>query len=413
MKTGILGNGISYAVKRGGKSVAWCALSVKCGTRDEGSFKSGTAHFAEHCVFKGTKRRTSSYINSYLDRLGGELNAFTTKEETVFHATVLREDLFKAMRLLFELVFEPVFPERAVSLEKNVIIEEIKSYKDSPADDIYDKFEEILLSGHELSRPILGKVSTVAKIESAELLAFTNSRYLPENICLTVVADENEEVLSEKIQKAMSSFPCPGKSANAVGKIWKRSSKPLTFNHFHKEINKRSHSANLVLGGLAPGLFGGTERYAAILLGNVLAGPTSNSILNLALREKRGLVYDVETNYTQYGETGVMSVSLGCDKSNMEKCLQILDEELGKLMDNKLSDNKLRVAKRQLEGQLAISGENGETQVLSMGKSLMSFGDILPSAEVKSRIEALSAEDLREAARKIFRTENRNILIYN
>ena len=175
--------GLQYAVKRTGSAAAYCALSIKCGTRDEEGYHSGLAHFTEHTIFKGTEKKSASVINGYLDRLGGELNAFTTKEEIVLHATVLKEDLPKAANLLFELATSATFPEAEVNIEKGVVIDEINSYKDSPAEDVYDKFEEMIFSGHPLAAPILGTSSSVKKIDRAELLEFTSGKFTPEPLC--------------------------------------------------------------------------------------------------------------------------------------------------------------------------------------------------------------------------------------
>ena len=187
--------GLRYAVKRSGNAIGYCSLTIKCGTRDDGSFHSGIAHFTEHTMFKGTSRKSARVINSYLDRLGGDLNAFTTKEEIVLHSTVLKEDLGKAAGLLLELATSPTFPEEEIEIEKGVVIDEINSYKDSPADDVYDKFEETILAGHPLGKPILGTVASVKKINSAELGKFSAERFTPGNMALAIVADVDEKKL--------------------------------------------------------------------------------------------------------------------------------------------------------------------------------------------------------------------------
>ena len=193
--------GLQYAVKKSGSSVAYCALSIKCGTRDELGYHSGLAHFVEHTLFKGTERRSASVINGYLDRLGGELNAFTTKEEIVFHATVLKEDLHKAASLLFELATSPTFPQNEIETEKGVVIDEIHSYKDSPSEDIFDKFEEMVFVGHPLSGNILGTVASVKKINRDELLKFVKEKFRPEKMAFSIVAEIDEKKLEKEAQK--------------------------------------------------------------------------------------------------------------------------------------------------------------------------------------------------------------------
>ena len=206
MRSGKAGCGLQYAVKRSGSAVGYCALSIKCGTRDEAGYHCGIAHFTEHTIFKGTEKRSASTINSYLDRLGGELNAFTTKEEIVFHATVLKEDLSKAASLLFELATCPTFPEQEIQTEKGVVIDEIHSYKDTPSEDIYDRFEEMIFKGHPLSGNILGTTASVKKITREELLAFVKEKFQPCRMAFTVVADIDEERMEKGLVKLAEKF---------------------------------------------------------------------------------------------------------------------------------------------------------------------------------------------------------------
>ena len=193
--------GLQYAVRKSGSAVGYCALSIRCGTRDEEGYHSGIAHFVEHTIFKGTSKKSASVINGYLDRLGGELNAFTTKEEIVFHATVLKEDLGKAASLLFELVTDATFPEHEVNTEKGVVIDEIHSYKDTPSEDIYDRFEEMLFKGHPLSGPILGTTASVKKISREELLKFVKEKFVPQRMAFTIVADIEEKKMEKEVLK--------------------------------------------------------------------------------------------------------------------------------------------------------------------------------------------------------------------
>lgn len=403
--------GLQYAVKKSGSAVGYCALSIRCGTRDESGFHSGIAHFVEHTIFKGTERRSASVINGYLDRLGGELNAFTTKEEIVFHATVLKEDLPKASALLFELATCPTFPEHEINTEKGVVIDEIHSYKDTPSEDIYDRFEEMLFEGHPLSGPILGTAASVRKITHEELIRFVKEKFRPEKMAFTVVADLDEKKMERDVLKlAGKFFETSGKAEasdeKAVPEPWNDA------NRFDKTLNKRNHQANCVMGGLAPSLYQERERLATVLLCNILGGPASNSILNYVLREKNGWVYGVECGYTQYADAGMVAVSLGCDKHNLDKCLEATWKEIRKLQENPLSDRKLKAAKKQLMGQLAISGDNGETQCLSMGKGLLAYGKITGDRKTKDLVDAITAEDVCEMARTIFDPEKISRLIY-
>ena len=410
MITGKADCGMQYAVKRSGSSVAYCALSIKCGTRDEEGFHSGIAHFVEHTIFKGTERRSAAVINGYLDRLGGELNAFTTKEEIVFHATVLKEDLSKAAALLFELATCPTFPDQEINTEKGVVIDEIQSYKDSPSEDIYDKFEEMLFKGHPLSGNILGTKASVRKITRSELLKFVQDKFRPEKMAFTIVADIDEKAMEKSVLKLVQKhFPdyassqetaaCEGVSA-------------FVSESFDVTLSKRNHQANCIIGGLVPSLYQDRERLATVLLCNILGGPANNSILNSVLREKNGWVYGVECSYTQFSDTGIVAISLGCDKGNLEKCVKAIYKEIGKLQEEMLSERKLKAAKKQLLGQMAISGDNGETQCLSMGKGLLAYGKLNTGKETRQMVEGITAEDIREMARTIFAPSNLSKLIY-
>ena len=409
MKSGKADCGLQYAVKRGGSAVGYCALSIKCGTRDEAGYHAGIAHFTEHTIFKGTERRSASVINSYLDRLGGELNAFTTKEEIVFHATVLKEDLGKASSLLLELATCPVFPENEIQTEKGVVIDEIHSYKDSPSEDIYDRFEEMIFKGHPLSGNILGTTASVKKITRDELLKFVKEKFRPEKMAFTIVADIDEARMEKEVLKMAEKFF--GDSAPDAEVPGSRLYVPAA-EQFDKTISKRNHQANCVIGALAPSLYQEKERLATVLLCNILGGPASNSILNSVLREKYGWVYGVECGYTQFSDTGLVAISLGCDKGNLEKCLKAIDKEILKLQMEPLSERKLKAAKKQLLGQLAISSDNGETQCLSMGKGLLAYGKVSTGSENRSLVEAITAEEVREMAARIFDKDNLSRLIY-
>ena len=420
MTSGAAECGLRYAVKKSGSSVAYCALSIKCGTRDEQGYHSGLAHFVEHTIFKGTEKRSAAVINSYLDRLGGELNAFTTKEEIVIHATVLKEDLHKAAALLFELATSPTFPQQEIETEKGVVIDEIHSYKDSPSEDIYDKFEEMLFEGHPLSGNILGTVASGKKISRAELLKFAKEKFTPERMAFSIVADVDEKKLGKEVIKlckqffpvanesddtTLSSVSVPGKEAEAD------CPKPGGI-PFDKTLNKRNHQANCIIGGLAPSLYQERERLATILLCNILGGPANNAILNSVLREKNGWVYGAECSYTQFADTGMVAISIGCDKANLDKCIEATYKEIRKLQAEPLSERKLKAAKKQLLGQLAISGDNGENQCLSMGKSLLAYGKINGTNETRKQIENISAADIQEVACTVFDTTKLSKLVY-
>ena len=400
--------GLRYAVKKSGSGVGYCALSIKCGTRDEKGYHGGIAHFVEHTIFKGTSGKSASVISSYLDRLGGELNAFTTKEEIVIHATVLKEDLGKAASLLFELATAATFPEHEIQIEKGVVIDEIQSYKDTPSEDIFDRFEEMLFKGHPLSGNILGSAASVRKITREDLLGFVAEKFKPSRMAFTIVADIDERKMEKTVLKLAETFYGKEQEEDAPQTpCYLPPAEP-----FDKTLNKRNHQVNCIIGGLAPSLYQERERLATVLLCNILGGPASNSLLNSVLREKNGWVYGVECGYTQFADTGMVTISLGCDKSNLEKCLRATGKVIGKLQSETMSERRLKAAKKQLLGQLAISGDNGETQCLSMGKSLLAYGKINSGKENKELIDAITAEDIREMACTILDPARLSRLIY-
>lgn len=400
--------GIRYAVKRSGSAVAYCSLGIACGTRYEQGFHSGIAHFTEHTLFKGTEHKSSSVINGYLDRLGGELNAYTTKEEIVLHATILKEDLSKASSLLMEIATEATFPDNEVNTERGVVIDEIKSYKDSPSEDVYDRFEEKLFRGHSLSMPILGTPQSVRATSAEELRRFYKEKFVPGSMVFTIVADIDEKRMEADLLRTFDKF---FSGSGMVSGELKRPESVTLDNVFDEVINKRNHEANAVLGGYAPSLYEEKERIATSLMSNILGGPAMNSILNDILREKHGWVYGVESSYTQYSDTGIMAISLGCERENTEKCIDAVRREISKFQDNALTDRKLRAAKKQFLGQIAISSDNGESQCLSMGKSLLAYGKVASAEEIKREIEEVSADMIRDMACRIFAPDRTSSLI--
>lgn len=399
MITGKTECGIRYAVKRSGSAVAYCSLGITCGTRSETGFHSGIAHFTEHTLFKGTAHKKSSVINGYLDKLGGELNAYTTKEEIVLHATVLKEDLMKASSLLMEIATSATFPENEVNTERGVVIDEIKSYKDNPAEDIYDRFEEKLFAGHPLTNPILGSVKSVKEITSEELRRFVKEKFVPEAMAFTIVADIDEKRMEAGLLKLVGKFFADFRPS---GNGLVRHARVELCNVFDEMISRKTHEANAVVGGYAPSLYEEKERLATVLLSNILAGPAMNSILNSILREKHGWVYGVESSYTQYADTGILAISLGCEKENLDRCLAAIDKEILKLQTQELTERKLNAAKKQLLGQLAISSDNGEAQCLSMGKSLLAYDKVWTGAETRNQIEGITSGQIMEMACRIF-----------
>lgn len=419
----IFPSGLRFAFKRSSSQVAYCALSIKAGTRNEDVEHNGLAHLTEHILFKGTIKRSSKSINNLIDSLGGELNAYTNKEETVLHTTLLKEDISKAIDILFEIAFTSLFTEKDLQKEKIVVLDEINSYKDSPADQIFDDFEELLFENSPLGMPVLGKVKSLKKITSDDIKEYVSEYFVPQNMSFTVVADIDEKTLLNKLARSIARY-VPGCSdetslivqeltaTDAIGR-GQGSDDPLTLgSRFEKEISRRNHQAHCVMGCSAYSLYDDRKRITLVLLVNILGGPATNSRLNMLLREQEGLVYSIDANYNQYSDTGVVTIYFGCDKTNLDRCIALVGGELKRLREVALSDKALSMAKKQLLGQLAISSDNGEAQALSMGKSLLVFNDIMSDTQIREKIETITSEELREVANEIFAPERVSKLIY-
>ena len=415
MKIGIAAGSLRYAVLKSGGQVAYCALSISGGTSAEGSRPCGIAHFLEHTLFKGTDRHNASWVAGRLDQLGGELNAYTAKEEIVLHATVLKKDLRTALDLLLELATCPSFPQKEIDVERGVVIDEIRSGKDVPQDEIYDEFEELFFESHPLSRRILGTASSVRSITREDLCSFVRDNFRPDRMAITVVSGQEEdyaEALILKLAQKYFSTPVPGISAEAKLAPSAGFAPSASVSVFSKTVSRRYHEACIVIGAQAPSLFSGKERTVAALLANILGGPATNSLLNLYLREKKGWVYGIECSYTQYSSIGVMAILIGCEHSNVDNCISATKKIIGSLIDKPMSEGKLKAAKRQFLGQMGIAADNGESLCLSMGKSLLAFGKVSTLQQNVEAVESVTVSDIQEMARRIFSPEKISTLIY-
>lgn len=413
-----------YAIRqRPASAVAYCALTIAGGTRGENDLPEGTAHFVEHALFKGTKRKSARVINSYLDCCGGELNAYTTKEEVVLHATVLKEDLRRAADLLMELAFEATFPEKEIEMERGVILDEIQSYKDVPSDDIYDRFEVMLFEGHPLSRLILGTAKSVKGIRREHLAAFCARWFRYENMALTLVGPQSEaqlEALVGRLSKRWAGVAAHDVAGDTPLSPHHPSCASSTLSHgafspapvFNQRLKKHNHQCNCVLGVTAPSLREKERRIGTILLCNILGGPATNSRLNSILREKYGWVYSVECSYTPYADTGIVSVTFGCEHEHLDDCLKVVKREIRRLREELLSPRAFARSCRQLLAQLTVAAESGEAQALSMGKSMSAFGVVHTPEEDRKAIFSLTPELLRSLAEELFAEARQSILIY-
>ena len=419
---------MKFSFKRITSPVAVCAVSTMVGTRNEEPAYNGLAHLNEHMLFKGTEKRGAASINNLLENVGGELNAYTTKEETVVHATVLKEDLRRAVELLLELLFTSTYPDKELLKEREVVYEEIISYKDSPADSIYEDFECRLFEGHPLQYPILGTRKTLSRIESSTLKEYLHKWFIPDNMAISVVADMEESQVVKIVERALRKY-CPGQHCDIIrestpqplvagtagGRTAAGEAAPLDWTPvppFRIEINKKHHQAHCIIGTRAYSYTQERERLALALLANILGGPAMNARLNTVLREKNALVYTVEACFNPYSDTGLFTIYFGCDKPLVERSLRLVRKELERVIEAPLSSRALANAKKQLLGQLAIASDNSEAQCLSMGKSMMIFGYIEPMETTRAKIESLTAAELQRVAQEILAWDNLSILIY-
>ena len=392
--------------------VCYCALTTLAGTRFEPESLSGLAHFCEHMLFKGTIKRKSYHINNRLERLGGEINAFTTKEELVLHATVLREDIGKALELISDLVFNSVIPGEEMLKEREVILDEIRSYKDSPIDLIYDKFEERLFDGTPMATPILGTPGDLKKIRQEHILAYMKERFQPPYMVLSIVGHMslNRAVeLSEKyFGTGIRDRVFPG---NAIRPNSSSVAPDFKNKCFEVEEKRNTYQIHCLTGNTAYGLHQ-EGRIPLILLMNILGGPASNARLNMLLREKYGLVYTVEASYTPYIDTGFAGIYFGTDRNRLGRCRELTDKVLAEYANKMMTGLQLDRAKKQLIGQLSISEDNPEVQCLSMGKSLLFFGKVLTPMQTVGMIAGVTPSQVMNAAADIWDPEKRSTLIY-
>lgn len=417
--TSQLGSGIGYAFQRISSPVAYCALSIKAGTRNEIDKYNGVAHLTEHMLFKGTNKRGAKRINNFLEKLGGELNAYTTKEETVIHATVLKEDIGKAVELLSDLAFNSLFPEKELLKEKDIVLDEISSYKDTPSEQIFDDFEEYIFGSHPLAKPILGTPKSVRKIGVEQIKEFTSKYYQPKNMTFSIVADISNErgisLVNRYFGEGDNRFALDqSNSSENTTRDLINSKLPLIAlpEQIEKRVIKKTYQAHCVIGIPAYNLYD-SRRLPLALLTNILGGPALNSKLNQVLREKYALAYTVDAGYTPYTDTGLFTIYFGTDKNNIDKCLTILDNQLESIREKGFSPTSLKASKKQLLGQLAISMDNAESQCLSMGKSLLFYKKVEPIEVIREKIQNIDSAQLLQIAQDLLDRKKMVTLIYS
>lgn len=399
-----LSNGIRFIHQYNKSAVAHCGLIINTGTRDELPNEHGLAHFIEHVIFKGTHKRKPFHINSRLEDVGGELNAYTTKEDTAVHATILKGDFEKAVELIADIVFNSIFPPKEMEKEKEVILDEINSYKDSPADLIFDDFEDLLFNGTSLGHNILGTKKHLKKFTRDNILNFIARTYNTDQMVFSSIGKIRPEKALKIVEKYFGGIPANPRQYIRNG--------VLPYQPFTKVVSKSTYQTHCIIGrrGYA---YSDEKRIPLLLLTNILGGPAPNSRLNLALREKHGLTYNIESSFTPYTDTGIFTTYFGTDKSNFEKSHALVIKEIKRLQEEKLGPLQLHKAKKQVLGQLAISGESNEQVMLTNGKSLLVYNSIDSMETIAAKINAITSEKLIEIAKEIFDVNNLSSLIYN
>lgn len=386
--------------------VVYCGYAVGAGTRDEElGREEGMAHFCEHITFKGTERRSSMQILGHLESVGGDLNAFTNKEETVYHAAVLKDNIGRAVDLLTDIVFHSTYPQAEIDKEVEVIVDEIESYNDSPAELVYDLFENAVFSGHPLGHNILGTAEKLRRYTTADALRFTRRYYRPENSVFFAYGDVDFARLVRLLERANTV------AADEVCCDCKQSAATLPpYVAQHIEHHMDTHLAHVMVGTRAYDVHD-ERRIALYLLNNILGGPGMTARLNVSLRERNALVYTVESMAQSYSDTGLWAVYFGCDPKNVNRCLRLIRRELDKVMQRPLSDAQLRAAKRQIRGQIGIACDSRESFALDFAKSYLHYGWKKDVTALCERIDALTAADLQRVAQDLFAEERLTSLV--
>ena len=399
-----LPNGIKIILSHTPSRVVYSGVYINVGSRDEHGADEGMAHFIEHSLFKGTEHRKAYHILNRIDGVGGELNAFTTKEETCVYATSLAEHLPRCLELFADILFHSTFPDGEIEKEKEVVIEEINSYNDSPAELIYDQYEELAYEGHPLAHNILGAKRDVRHFTAERLKAHMKGNYTPSRMVVSVVGDVD---FGRLVRQCEHYFGCFEDHPSAVD----RSCKPV-FHHFEKNIHRRTHQAHLLVGCEAPNIYS-TDKTAFTLLNNILGGPAMNSRLNVAIRERYGFCYTIESQYVPMSDTGLFYIYAGVDTGSQERALRLIHDEMERMASTALTAQQLRQAQRQFIGQMAINNDNGSNEMQSIGKARLCFDHVDSIEEMNADIMRLTPGDLLDAAERHFTEGNFSTLIYN
>lgn len=444
-----LDNGLRIIHLPSDSKVVYCGYQINAGTRNEEPGEEGLAHFCEHVTFKGTERRKAWHILNCLESVGGDLNAYTNKEGTVYYSAILKEHIARAVDLLTDIVFHSVYPQAEIDKEVEVICDEIESYNDSPAELIYDEFENIIFKGSPLGHNILGTAEQVRSFKTEDALRFTRKLYRPDNAIFFAYGDIDFKKLVKLIRKALAdddSGKVAENAANSVGKLAEeklpqisqitqisgdensitteksvssvKSVGPENYPSVGKEIagqtivmQKNTHQAHVMIGTRAYDV-NDSRRMPLYLLNNMLGGPGMNAKLNFALREHNGLVYTVESTMVAYGDTGIWSIYFGCDEHDVKRCLRLVRKELDKFMQKPLSEAQLKAAKKQIKGQVGVACDNRENFALDFGKSFLHYGWEKNVDRLYEQVDEITAEQIQAVAQELFDKDRITTLIF-
>ncbi len=399
-----LNNGLKTIHHKNTSEVSHLGAMIFSGARHDLKSKNGTAHFVEHCLFKGTNKRKAFHILSSLDAVGGELNAYTTKEETFIFATYPKEYHQKAFDILSDIIFNSNFPLKEVEKEKAVIIDEINSYLDSPSELIFDEFEDKIFKNHSLGNSILGSEQSVNQINQKDLILFFKRRFNSKNIVLSYVGDLNHGKFEKYCLKYFSTNFDTNFEGNKV--------EIHNYSSFEEKETKDTYQTHVLLGNKAPSIIDNSKS-AMILLNNILGGPALNSKLNLNIREKYGYAYHIESNYTPYSDAGIFNIYFGTDSKYVSKTMSLVKTELKKLTDNLLTELQLNRYKKQLIGQLKVSQESNNGLMISNARSLFYFNKIDTYEEVYEKINMINSYEILTTSQAVFKEEDLSTLIYD
>ncbi|WP_303328221.1 pitrilysin family protein [uncultured Muribaculum sp.] len=389
---GTLANGLRTVHCQNRGNVEYCGLAVQVGSRNENPRTYGLAHFVEHTIFKGTKRRHSWHIINRMESIGGELNAYTSEETTMLYSVFPKGGLTRAVELMHDLVANSEFPERQIEREREVVLDEIASYLDSPSEAVFDSFNDLMFSGSSLGHNILGNTETIPTFTSQICRQFLEKYYTPQNMVFFYLGPSSAERVASVVGKFFEKLDRPTIKHTLLP--------PAILEPFDKYNHIGSHQCHTLMGARIPGMFA-NEKHTFALLNNIIGGPCMNSLLNIELRERHGYVYSVDSSTSLFSDCGELTVYFGCDPEHTAPCRKIVTEIFNRLASKQMSERALNAAKKQYLGQMAVASENNEQAALAAGKSTLFKGFVTPAHEIIEHIRSVSTEDIRNAAESI------------